>query len=193
MRRKSVALGAVAVTLLFYVWAAVWVFNANVRIDIPLPPWAMVALPPVLYATVVLFASPWRRLTVFALFCSTHALLGLGTAALYAQIGSLPYDIAAAVAFWAFPPAPLLAVICTLILVVPLGSRLEPRARWRRRRGRRQLAPTKRGAPAPPGMPRRWPIVNACVPAWLPIGAPVVSSMISPLAPAPPCASTNPM
>ncbi|MGH7278493.1 MAG: hypothetical protein ACREJG_07370, partial [Candidatus Rokuibacteriota bacterium] len=119
MRRPVLAALGVLLGLAVYAWAVAWTFNTKLEIALPLPAWSMAALPLALYAGLTLLTMTRHRLTGFALFCSTHALLGLGAAALYAEIGGLAYPVAAAGAFWAFQTAALLQIVATVALVVP--------------------------------------------------------------------------
>ncbi|HET7876802.1 MAG TPA: hypothetical protein VFN71_14865 [Methylomirabilota bacterium] len=140
-----------------------------VRLDVPLPWWAVQAAPVALYALLVLLfvrgASAGGWLLGTLLLCMAHALLGMATVA---AIGFLDPAVRARGLIVAFPPPPLPQLLWVPLLILPLRSMLgrpAPRAaphvgieRRREPERRRTAAPAE---PAPRLRPVAAPVAES--------------------------------
>src|SRR6266545_4367990 len=113
---------------------ALYVVNSSVKL--PLPWWTAVAAPLIVYALVLPLCVPRMRLGGWLLGLLTLAVLHVGialsTAWLYAMVGFTSFEQALPPALWGFPPALVLAMVGSLLMILPFLGALAPRAAARR-------------------------------------------------------------
>ncbi|HZW89813.1 MAG TPA: hypothetical protein VFF12_12100, partial [Myxococcaceae bacterium] len=121
---------------------ALYVVNSSVKLSLPW--WTAVAAPFMVYALVLPLCVPRLRLGGWLIGLFTllvlHVMIALSTAWLYATVGFISFEQALPPAVWGFPPALVLAMVGSLLMVLPFLSSLAPRA----------AAPRSSSAPAPP-------------------------------------------
>jgi len=121
---------------------ALYVVNPSVKM--PLPWWTAVAAPFIVYALVLPLCVPRLRLGAWLAGLLTlavvHLGIGLSTAWLYATVAFISFEQALPPALWGFPPALVLAMVGSLVMILPFLGSLAPRAG----------APRLQSASAPP-------------------------------------------
>lgn len=109
---------------------ALYAINSSVKLGLPW--WTAVAAPALVYALVLPLCVPQIRPTGWLVGVSTlgvlHGLLGLVTTWLYATVGLTSFAEALAPAFWSFPPALVLEMVGSLLLMLPFLGALAPPA-----------------------------------------------------------------
>ena len=109
---------------------AIYVVNSSVKL--PLPWWAAVAAPLVVYALVLPLCVPRLRMGgwLFGLcvLAVLHVLIALSTAWLYATVSFITFEQALPPALWGFPPALVLAMVGSLLMTLPFLGALAPRS-----------------------------------------------------------------
>src|SRR6266545_537646 len=133
---------------------ALYVVNSSVKL--PLPWWTAVAAPLIVYALVLPLCVPRMRLGGWLLGLLTLAVLHVGialsTAWLYAMVGFTSFEQALPPALWGFPPALVLAMVGSLLMILPFLGALAPRAAARRLQAA-SAPPRARAAKKPPQTP----------------------------------------
>jgi hypothetical protein len=108
---------------------ALYVVNPAVKMQLPW--WAAVAAPALVYALVLPLCVPRIRmggwLTGFFTLAVLHASIALATAWIYSRVGFMSFDQALATALWGFPPALVLAMVGSLVMILPFLRALAPR------------------------------------------------------------------
>ena len=194
-----------AVCLVLASSTALYVINSGVRLGLPW--WTAVAAPALVYALVLPLCIPRIRpggwLAGFCTLAVLHVILALATAWLYAHVGLTSFEEALAPAFWGFPPALVLEMVGSLLMVLPFMGALAPRPAAPRipvetsspgdamsRKFRDLPAPPDRGhqtwaRPAKPAAPPVAPVAATIVSAAPPPVAAVAPAIEEPPASAP--------
>jgi len=109
---------------------ALYVVNPSVKM--PLPWWTAVAAPFIVYALVLPLCVPRMRLGAWLAGLLTlavvHLGIGLSTAWLYATVAFVSFEQALPPALGGFPPALVLAMVGSLVMILPFLGSLAPRA-----------------------------------------------------------------
>jgi len=120
---------AAAVCLVLASSTALYAINSGVRLGLPW--WTAIAAPALVYALVLPLCIPRIRLggwlVGFFTLAVLHVILGLGTVWLYAHVGFTSFEEALAPAFWRFPPALVLEMVGSLLMMLPFMGVLAPR------------------------------------------------------------------
>jgi hypothetical protein len=107
-------------------------YVAQPAVKLPLPWWAAVVAPVLVYALVLPLCVPRIRMRGWAagLFALVvlHVGIVLATAWLYATVTFTSFEQALTAALWGFPPALVLAMIGSLVMTLPFLAALAPRA-----------------------------------------------------------------
>jgi hypothetical protein len=134
---------------------ALYVVNPSVKM--PLPWWTAVAAPFIVYALVLPLCVPRLRLGAWLAGLLTlavvHLGIGLSTAWLYATVAFVSFEQALPPALWGFPPALVLAMVGSLVMILPFLGSLAPRAgapRLQSASAPPRSGATKRARQAPP-------------------------------------------
>jgi hypothetical protein len=118
-----------AVCLVLASSTALYAINSGVGLGLPW--WTAVAAPVLVYALLLPLCIPRIRpggwLAGFFTLGVLHVILGLVTAALYAHVGFTSFEEALAPAFWRFPPALVLEMVGSLLMMLPFMGVLAPR------------------------------------------------------------------
>ena len=108
---------------------ALYVVNPAVKLQLPW--WTAVAAPALVYGLVLPLCVPRMRmggwLTGFFTLAVLHVSIVFATAGIYARLGFISYDQALATALWGFPPALVLAMVGSLVMILPFLGSLAPR------------------------------------------------------------------
>ena len=132
-------------------------------VKLPLPWWAAVAAPVLVYALVLPLCVPRIRLggwlAGFFTLAVLHVGIGLATAGLYATVSLTPFEQALAPALWGFPPALVLTMVGSLVMTLPFLGALAPHAAASRLQV--EATPTRAEATKrPPQVPETIPAKN---------------------------------
>jgi hypothetical protein len=107
-------------------------YEENPVVNLPLPWWAAVAAPVLVYALVLPLCVPRIRmggwLAGVLILAIVQVGLALATAGLYATVRITSFEQALTTALWGFPPALVLAMIGSLAMTLPFLGALAPRA-----------------------------------------------------------------
>ncbi len=151
----------VALGLAAYVGLIYGLTVLPLQLEVPLPPWAILVVPPVVYGLLVLLVV--RRPSVVGWLVGTivlstlHTVLGLAREPLSALLDPA---LAGRPLPWLLPP-PLPELVGVILLLVPLrdGLRAHPRSARERTSGAGRLAPSPRGRAVV--APRLQPVASA--------------------------------
>ena len=197
-----------AVCLVLASSTALYAINSGVRLGLPW--WTAMAAPALVYALVLPLCIPRIRLggwlVGFFTLTVLHVILGLATVWLYAHVGLTSFEEALAPAFWRFPPALVLEMVGSLLMMLPFmgalaprpaAPRIPPEAASPRDAMRRKV----RDLPAPPGKGRQtWahpskPAEPAAAPAVAPMvtAVPPPVTAVAPVIEEPPAAASDPL
>ena len=127
-------------------------YVVNPAVKLPLPWWTAVVAPVLVYGLVLPLCVPRMRiggwLIGFFTLAVLHVGIGLATAWLYARVGFTSFEQALAPALWGFPPALVLSMVGSLVMILPFLAALAPRAAARRPPA--EAAPPRAGAAKQP-------------------------------------------